>query len=89
MLSTGEQASKIYFLIYEDRKNKNTGMIEPTKSQEMIREALEKKNGWDEYGDSFHLVDKISEKLTRQQASYVIDSLIKRKFKLAEDILTK
>ena len=89
MKSTAEQASKIYFLIYEDRRNKNTGIIEATKSQEMMREALEEKNGWNEYDNSFHVVDKISEKLTRQQASYVIDSLIKRKFKLAEDILTK
>jgi hypothetical protein len=89
MNSTNKQASKIYFLIYEDRKNKDNGMIQPTKSQEIIRDNLELKNGWNEYESGFQLVEKISNKLTPQQASYVIDLLLHRKYKIAEEILTK
>ena len=89
MISSKTQAFRIYFLIYQDRKNKNNGMIEPTKSQEMMRDNLEKKNGWSEYEDSFQLAGNIQEKLSKEQASYVIDLLEKRKFKMAEEILTK
>ena len=89
MISSKTQAFRIYFLIYQDRKNKNNGMIEPTKSQEVIRDNLEIKNNWNEYEDSSQLAGKIQYKLSKQQASYVIDLLEKRKFKMAEEILTK
>jgi len=89
MISSKTQAFRIYFLIYQDRLNKNYGMIEPTKSQEVIRDNLEKKNAWNEYEDNSQLAGKIQNKLSKQQASYVIDLLEKRKFKMAEEILTK
>jgi len=86
-----KQAWKIYYLIYGDKKNSLTGLYESTKSQEIIRENIEEKNPniFEKYTTRFHVVANIQEKLTKDQAIYVIQLLLDRKYKKAEDILTK
>jgi len=89
MQATESQAFKIYFIIYQDHLNKNTGLYEVSQSQIKMREALEKANGWSENENKNHLVDKIINKLIFAQASYVMGLLEDCKWQKAQDILTQ
>ena len=84
-----KQSWFIYNLIYADRENKVTKMYEPTKSQEIMREKLEKAYGWEEGENKFQLAPKIQEKYSDKQASYIIDLLLKNKWFKAEKVLIK
>ena len=79
---TDKQAWRIYYEIYGDTPNKLTGLCEPTESQKIIRKNL----GWPEDEKTVNIIKEI---LTSEQASIIINYLVKNNFRAAEKLLKK
>jgi len=88
-MENNKLAWRIYYDIYGDKKNRE-GLYRATKSQELIREHLEGKNGWSVYDNQAKLIEKIKSKVqSDEDARKIIYLISKHRWSEVEELLTK